>query len=197
MDIKMYKKATTRFLSQMSDEPEKRYLYVAINRATRWVYLEVRSSQTANGARAFKSRVEENTPFKVQAVLTDNGKFFTDRFTRAGERKPSGRHLSVQVCQAQSFEHRLIKSGRPQTQTNGMVERFNGRISDVLAARRYASGEDLEKTMNRYGKLYNHHSSQKALHHQSLIAAMKEWQAKRAELFTDRVIKYAGLYSYD
>ncbi len=29
---------------------------------------------------------------EIQAVLTDNGKSFTDRFTQAGERKPSGRH---------------------------------------------------------------------------------------------------------
>ncbi len=38
-------------------------------------------------------QVEAKAPFKVQAVLTDNGKSFTDRFTRSGERKPSGRHL--------------------------------------------------------------------------------------------------------
>lgn len=76
-------------------------------------------------------QAEEKAPFKIQAVLTDNGKSFADRFTRADERKPSGRHPFDQECQAHSIEHRLIKPGR--SQTNGMVERFNGRISDVLA----------------------------------------------------------------
>lgn len=49
---------------------------------------------------------------------------------------------------------------------HGMVERFNGRISEVLATRRYASDENLEQTLKRYTWLYNHHILQKALHHQ-------------------------------
>ena len=72
-----------------------------------------------------------------------------------------------------------------------MVERFNGRISDVLATRRF-SGEDLEQTLKRYCWLYNHHIPQKALHHQSPVASMKEWQAKRPELFTIRVVNHTG-----
>ncbi len=54
-------------------------------------------------------RMEEKAPFKVQTVLTDNGKSFTDRFTWVGERKPSGRHLFDQECQVLDIEHRLIK----------------------------------------------------------------------------------------
>jgi len=40
--------------------------------------------QSAKDVRLFMKRVEEKSPFKVQTVLTDNGKSFTDRFTRAG-----------------------------------------------------------------------------------------------------------------
>ncbi|NWO09132.1 transposase, partial [Chromohalobacter salexigens] len=121
---------------------------------------------------------------------TDNGKSFTDRFTRAGERTPSGNHPFDKVCRGRDIEHRLIKPGRPQT--NGMVERFNGRISDVLATRQYVSGEDLEQTLKRYCWLYNQHIPQKALHHQAPIAAMKEWQAKRPALFHKRVVNHPG-----
>lgn len=39
--------------------------------------------------------------------------------------------------------------------TNGMVERFNGRIADVLKTNRFVSGEDFEKTIMRYVGLYN------------------------------------------
>ena len=179
-----------KHLPQMPDEQQKRYLDVAIDRATRWVYLEIRRSQSAKDARAFMKQVKEKAPFKIQTVLTDNGKSFTDRFTRAGERKPSGNHEFDQECQTDGIEHRLIKPGRPQT--NGMVERFNGRISDVLATRRYTSGEDLEQTLKRYTWLYNHHIPQKALHHQSPIEVMKEWQTKRPELFTKRVVNHTG-----
>jgi transposase InsO family protein len=177
-------------LPQTPDEQQKHYLYVAIDRATRWVYLGGRRSQSAKDARVFMKQVEEKAPFETQTVLTDSGKSFTDRFTRAGERKPSGNHQFDQECQADGIEYRLIKPGRPQT--NGMVERFNGRISDVLATRRYASGEDLEQTLKRYTWLYNHHIPQQALHHQSPIAVMKEWQCKRPELFTKRVVDHTG-----
>ena len=84
-----------KHLPQMPDEEQKRYLYVAIDRATRWVYLEVRRSQSAKETKAFMKRVEWKAPFTIQTVLTDNGKSFTDRFTRAGERKPSGRPPST------------------------------------------------------------------------------------------------------
>jgi IS30 family transposase len=70
-----------KHLPQMPDEEQKRYLYVAIDRATRWIYLEVRRSQSAKDARAFMKQVEKKAPFKNQTVLTDNGKSFTDRFT--------------------------------------------------------------------------------------------------------------------
>lgn len=92
--------------------------------------------------------MEEKAPFTIHTVLTDNGKSFTDRFMRADERTPGGQHLFGQECQVHGIKHRLIKPGRPQT--NGMVERFNGRISDVLATRRYISGADLEQTLKRY-----------------------------------------------
>lgn len=73
-----------KYLPQMPDETQRRYLFVAIDRATRWVYLEVRSNQSAKDAEAFFHRVIDKAPFKVQKVLTDNGKCFTDRFTSGG-----------------------------------------------------------------------------------------------------------------
>lgn len=91
-----------------------------------------------------------------------------------------------QACQAHGIEHRLIKPERPQT--NGIVERFSGRISDVLVTRRYTSGEDLEQTLKRCAWLYNHHHVPSEGAASSITAAMKEWQTKRPEIFTKRVI---------
>ena len=34
-------------------------------------------------------------------------------------------------------------------QTNGMVERFNGRIAEVLQSHHFRSGEELETTLHR------------------------------------------------
>jgi hypothetical protein len=42
-----------KYLPQMADEKKRRYLFVAIDRATRWVYLEVKEDKTAKSASAF------------------------------------------------------------------------------------------------------------------------------------------------
>jgi transposase InsO family protein len=57
--------------------------------------------------------------------------------------------------------------------TNGMVERSNGRISDVLKTNHFNSAEDLEQTLLRYAALYNHQLPQSALKSKTPMQAMK------------------------
>jgi hypothetical protein len=83
-------------------------------------------------------------------------------------------------CTALSIEHRLTKPRHPQT--NGMVERFNGRIADVLATNLFQSGEDLSRTIERYVWLYNQHLPQLALEHQTPLQAMKKMAEREARV---------------
>ncbi|MEF3192667.1 MAG: IS481 family transposase, partial [Halothiobacillaceae bacterium] len=152
-----------KYLPQMPDEDERRYLFVAIDRATRWVYVELHEDKSAAAAKGFLKRLIDKAPFRIEKVLTDNGKEFTDRFDARGEREPTGRHPFDQVCAEQNIEHRLIKPHRPQT--NGMVERFNGRIAEILATNRYDSAKSLEQNLLQYVKVYNQYIPQKALGH--------------------------------
>ena len=180
-----------KYLPQMPDEDARRYLFAAIDRATRWVYVEVLPEKSAQCAQGFLERLLKAAPFKVTKVLTDNGKEFTDRFCATGQREPTGRHPFDQVCAAHAIDHRLIKPHHPQT--NGMVERFNGRISEVLATRRFRSGEHLEDTLRRYVSLYNHHIPQRALGHISPVEALHGWYQKNPELFVSDVNNLTGL----
>ena len=50
---------------------------------------------------------------------------------------------------------------------NGMVERFNGRISDILVTTRFRSRDDLQTTLERYIKLYNDHLPQRVPGHRT------------------------------
>jgi transposase InsO family protein len=170
-----------KYLPQMPDEDKRRYLFVAIDRATRWVFVAIYPEKTAANARRFLRSLIEAAPFRLHTILTDNGKEFTDRFITRGERTPTGAHAFDELCQALDIEHRLTKPRRPQT--NGMVERFNGRISEVLATHRFDSREALEATIHRYVWLYNHHIPQKALGHVPPIEAMKRWYKEKPELF--------------
>jgi hypothetical protein len=72
----------------------------------------------------------------VQTILTDNGSEFTDRFGGAywsTRREPTGRHAFDRVCARHGIGHRLTRPFRPQT--NGMVERFNRRLSEAIGAK--------------------------------------------------------------
>jgi transposase InsO family protein len=174
-----------KYLPQMPDETQRRYLFVAIDRATRWVYTEIRPNKTAASARRFLKALHARCPVKIQYVLTDNGKEFTDRLFGARKREESGTHEFDLLCEALGIEHRLTKPKSPQT--NGMAERFNGRISHVLNTHRFDSGEDLEQTLARYVWLYNHHVPQKALNHETPVQALKRWQSTHPELFVKQV----------
>ncbi len=99
----------------MADEFSRGYLSVASDRASRWVYLEVRRSKTAEAARGFLKKLIERAPFHVTHVVTDNGKEFTDRFAATEEREPTGRHPFDRLCADHGIEHRLIRPKRPRT----------------------------------------------------------------------------------
>jgi len=77
-----------------------------------------------------------------------------------------------------------------------MVERFNGRIADVLKTHRFTSGEDLEQTLMRYVALYNHQLPQSALKSQTPMRAMKDWYASHPHLFVKRPYDHPGCDKY-
>ncbi len=126
--------------------------------------------------------------------MTANGQEFTDRFGATGEREPTGQHRCDRICHAPHLEHRLIPPRHPQT--NGRIERFNGRISEVLATNRCRSGEPLAATLQRNVKVYNHHLPQRALGHVCPVAALEQGQLKQPELFVSEINNLPGLDSY-
>ena len=113
-----------KYLPQMADEHTRRYLFVAIDRATRWVYVALKADKSARSATAFLNALHRACPIKITRLLTDNGKEFTDRLGGRRQREASGAHAFDQRCAALGIEHRLTGIRKPQT--NGMVERFFG-----------------------------------------------------------------------
>ena len=74
-----------KYLPQMPDETERRYLFVAIDRATRWAYMSIYADQD------FLIKLNNACPTTIGKLLTDNSGQFTDRFTckkRLGNRRP-------------------------------------------------------------------------------------------------------------
>ena len=117
-------------------EGQRSFVFVAIDRATRFVHIEVTEKRNAETIAACLERFLKAFPYPVHTVLTDNGSEFTDRFGGARwikRSKGTGRHAFDRVCAAHGIEHRLTRPFRPQT--NGMAERFNRRLAEAVAAK--------------------------------------------------------------
>ncbi len=104
----------------------------------------------------------------IRTVLTDNGKAFSDRLFGVRKRAATGEHEFDRLCAALDIAYRLTPTKSPQT--NGMVERFNGRIEEVLQSHHLRSGEELQATLHRYVWLYNEQLPQSALGRQDAMA---------------------------
>jgi transposase InsO family protein len=126
-------------LRDANGEWRKRYLHVAIDRRSRSVHLAVKDDETEKSAIAFLREAAAAFPFRLTHVLTDNGSCFTPRFARA--------------CAELGAQYRHTRPRSPQT--NGMVERFNGRVgSEVLGITIYSHG-DLERLLRGFNAAYN------------------------------------------
>jgi hypothetical protein len=110
------------------------YAFVAIDRATRYVYVEIHAGRDGAAATGFLKRFLAHFPHDVHTILTDNGAEFTDRFAVDKKNKPPGRpsgdHPFDQLCKQRGIDHRLTRPYHPQT--NGMVERFDRRITEAI-----------------------------------------------------------------
>jgi len=118
-----------------------------------------------------------------------HGRYPTGKWPHLGPRL-TGDHEFDLLCTNLGIQHRVAPPMRPQT--NGMVERFNGRIEDFLQSHRFRSADDLEQTILRYVHLYNSQLPQSALKRRTPVANLKDWKRKRPELFRKRVYNLAG-----
>lgn len=155
-----------KHLPQIPDETHRRYPFVDIDRATCSVYMRTYRDQSERSSGEFLRRLQRVAPMRINNVLTDNGSLFTDRFNT---RTPTGRHLSYVPCVSLGIEHRLCPQRHPQTlpRTNCMVERLNGRISDLAKQTRFACTDDRDATLMQYQTTYHHYLPQSALNHEA------------------------------
>jgi transposase InsO family protein len=135
LDVKHLPKLRTN-----DGELRKRFLFVAIDRRSRSVHLAVRDDETEASATAFLREALAAFPFRVTHVLTDRGSCFTaEGFEKA--------------CRELAVEHRKTRPYTPRT--NGMVERFNGRVQREVLGITVSSHRGLERLLAGFNAAYN------------------------------------------
>jgi len=129
------------------------YIFTCIDRVNKIAFIWVTDRKTMEMGRTFLEKVIAFYPYPIHYILTDNGAEFSYKFlTKRLQTKKE--HSFDTVCKTNKIQHRTIKFRHPWT--NGMVERFNGKVK-VKVIKRYifAGKEDLEVKLISYLNSYN------------------------------------------
>ncbi|MCB9982302.1 MAG: transposase [Rhodospirillales bacterium] len=173
-------------------EEGKRYLFVAIDRTSKFAYVELHERQTKMIAARFLRNLIAAVPYKLTHILTDNGIRFTNRKCD----KHTFVHIFDRVCAENGAEHRLAKV--KHLWTNGQVERMNRTIKDAAVKRyHYGSHEELKEQRHASMMAYNFARRLKTLKGLTPYEYVcKIWTKKPERFNVNPLLHNVGLNSY-
>ena len=128
-------------IAEVQTAEGKLYLFVAIDRTSKFAFVQLVEKATRVTASAFLVALIEAVPYKIHTVLTDNGIQF--RYPPRYANGPTARymtHMFDMRCRENGIEHRFTKINHPWT--NGQVERMNRTIKDATVKRFHYDSHD-------------------------------------------------------
>ena len=151
-------------IAEVRTEEGKLYMFVAIDRTSKFAFVELHEKATRKVAGIFLRRLIGVVPYKIHTVLTDNGTHFTDPkgqgWSVAEIREMLARkeifrcHSFDLACAQNDIDHRLTKPSHPWT--NGQVERMNRTLKEATVRRYYYSTHDrLRQHLAAFVNAYN------------------------------------------
>ena len=140
------------------------YLLVAIDRVTKFAFVELHEKATRSIAGDFLRALIKAVPYTVHTVLTDNGTHFTSpgntcsaasEIRRAMDQGELFRaHAFEHACAQNHIDHRLTKPRHPWT--NGQVERMNRTLKEATVKRfHYNTHDQLRRHLDNFVSAYN------------------------------------------
>jgi transposase InsO family protein len=137
-------------IAEVRTEEGKLYLLVAIDRTSKFAFVELHEKATRRVAADFLHTLIKAVPYKIHTVLTDNGTHFTTPGNKSSaapdiklalERGELFRaHAFELACAQNDIDHRLTKPKHPWT--NGQVERMNRTLKEATVKRYYYETHD-------------------------------------------------------
>jgi transposase InsO family protein len=103
-------------IAEVRTEEGKLYLFVAVDRTSKFAFARLMQKATTVTARAFLDELVEAVPYKIHTVLTDNGIQFADLpKNRDGPTARWRGHPFDRTCWRHGIDHRLTKPNHPWT----------------------------------------------------------------------------------
>jgi transposase InsO family protein len=142
-------------IAEVRTEEGKLYLFVGIDRTSKFAYAELHAASDRTVASDFLSNLVRIVPYKIHTVLTDNGaQFCIQPRYRNGATARFMRHMFHIRCLEHGIEHRLTKPNHPWT--NGQVERMNRTLKEATVKRyHYQSHAQLKEHIANFLNAYN------------------------------------------
>jgi transposase-like protein len=151
-------------IAEVRTEEGKLYLFVAIDRTSKFAFAELHEKATRETAANFLKTLMAAVPYKINTVLTDNGTHFTtpgNACSQAQEIKEClargevfRAHAFEYACAKSDIDHRLTKPKHPWT--NGQVERMNRTLKEATVRRyHYDSHDQLRDHLVTFLAAYN------------------------------------------
>jgi transposase InsO family protein len=142
-------------IAEVRTEEGKLYLYVAIDRTSKFAFVQLVDKANTVKAREFLDSLVAAVPYKIEIILTDNGIQFADLpKNRSGPTALWRGHPFDRACQRHGIEHRLTKPNHPWT--NGQVERMNRTLKEATVQRYYYdSHKQLRRHLDDFVNAYN------------------------------------------
>lgn len=148
------------------------YVFTCIDRIVKIAFIWITDKKTKEMGKEFLNKVLSFYPYKINYILTDNGMEFSYNFLPK-TKKTKKTHPFDNLCQKHKIQHRTIKFKHPWT--NGMVERFNGKIKNKVFKRYlFEKEEDLKEKLISYLNSYNFEVKLRQLNYQTPAEYLKQ-----------------------
>jgi IS30 family transposase len=137
-------------IAEVRTEEGKLYLFVGIDRTSKFAYVELLEKYGKMEAAQFLRNLIAAVPYRLYTVLTDNGIPFTNRKTDQW----AFARIFDRVCHENQIEHRLTKVNHPWT--NGQVERMNRTLKEATVKRyHYENHTQLKEHLYNFVNAYS------------------------------------------
>ncbi len=178
-------------IAEVQTEEGKLYLFVAIDRTSKFAFTELHERMTRFVAAQFLHHLIAAVPYKIHTLLTDNGIQFANR--------ESDRYafplLFDRICAKHGIEHRLTQPNHPWT--NGQVERMNRTLKEATVYRSYYdTHQQLREHLTTFLLAYNFAKRLKTLKGLTPYEYIcQQWQKQPERFLSDPSHLTLGLYS--
>ncbi|MFC4161914.1 IS481 family transposase [Chitinimonas lacunae] len=176
-------------IAEMQTAEGKLYLFVAIDRTSKFTFTELHTKAGKMIAAQFLRNLIEAVPYTIHTVLTDNGIQFTNRHCD----QYAFQHIFDRVCDEHAVAHRLTKVKHPWT--NGQVERMNRTIKDATVKRfHYDDHAQLRRHLIDFINAYNFGRKLKTLKGLTPYEfTCKQWTSEPHRFRVDPIHQMPGL----